>query len=139
LLNITVPVGTVLDGLMIFGWIEELWCSSCSSRSKALAVLTLGESVDGFLGFGCEKFIYYLPLLPWSTALHFLGTSPLVVCVLWDMQLTLWAACVCVAWNLGFRMLNSAELRLCSLFSHFYTNLPSGITTWHNLHFYLLC
>ena len=52
LLNSTVPVGTVLDGLCGlegFGVLPVL---------QVLVVLTLGDPVDGFLGFFGENLLY---------------------------------------------------------------------------------
>jgi hypothetical protein len=90
-----------------------------------LVVLTLVL----ILSMGSESLLvkrfYTFPLLTsLVNSSAFPGFLSPCVWVLGGMQLALWAACVCTCWNLGFGMLNSAELVLSSPLPHYFTNLP---------------
>jgi hypothetical protein len=101
-------------------------CSSCSCCPWCSYPL---EICRWILGFGWWKaFILALSMPLWSTARLCWCSSPGCECVE-SMQLSLWAACVFIGWDLVPVLALLAVLRLSSQFTYF-ANLPSGFTTW---------
>jgi hypothetical protein len=91
-------------------WLFLLFLSSWFSDELTSAILSME-----MLGFTVARFYMLLALLCWSTAWPAVCGDSLWPCVLLHMQQSLCAACVCVAWDLGWN--GSARLNLVHILS----------------------